>query len=111
MIEPQGFGSRSHALLQIGRQLGVRRTFYVSSGCSLLKIVKLVLQGVPFRDAYKQIGQDIEQGRFIYTPSPVHTHEGSIGNLQTAEINGMMGAVFSDFNFDRVNSALERLLQ
>ncbi|MES2892179.1 MAG: argininosuccinate lyase [Bacteroidota bacterium] len=78
---------------------------------SVDEVNKLVLQGTPFRDAYKQIGQDIEQGKFTYTPSPVHTHEGSIGNLQTAEINRMMLAVINDFNFERVNSALEQLLQ
>lgn len=78
---------------------------------SVDEVNKLVLQGVPFRDAYKQIGNDIENDQFTYSPSPTHTHEGSIGNLQTASINRMMTSVISRFNFERVNSALEQLLR
>src|SRR6187402_762775 len=60
---------------------------------SVDEVNKLVLQGVPFRDAYKQIGQNIEEGSFTYSPSPAHTHEGSIGNLQLEEVKGMMDEV------------------
>ncbi|MEO6721277.1 MAG: argininosuccinate lyase, partial [Ferruginibacter sp.] len=78
---------------------------------SVDEVNKLVLQGVPFRDAYKQIGQDIEQGNFNYTPSPEHTHEGSIGNLQSKQIFRMMNDVLQRFNFSRVNNAIEQLLR
>ena len=78
---------------------------------SVDEVNKLVLQGVPFRDAYKQIGHDIELGNFTYTPSPEHTHEGSIGNLQLKQVHRMMNDVLQRFNFGRVNNALEQLLR
>ena len=78
---------------------------------SVDEVNKLVLQGVPFRDAYKQIGQDIENHDFKYTASPQHTHQGSIGNLQLNQVNRMMENVLQRFNFARVHSALEQLLQ
>ncbi len=77
---------------------------------SVEEVNKLVLQGVPFRDAYKQIGNDIDKGNFSYTPSPSHTHEGSIGNLQHQQIILMMDKVLSRFNFGKVESALKQLL-
>ncbi len=77
---------------------------------SVDEVNKLVLQGVPFRDAYKQIGQDIDKGNFKYSPSPSHTHEGSIGNLQLAQINILMEKVLMRFNFSKVKNALEQLL-
>jgi len=77
---------------------------------SVEEVNKLVLQGVPFRDAYKQIGNDIDKGNFSYTPSPSHTHEGSIGNLQHQQVILMMDKVLSRFNFGKVESALKQLL-
>jgi argininosuccinate lyase len=77
---------------------------------SVEEVNKLVLQGVPFRDAYKQIGNDIDKGNFSYTPSPSHTHEGSIGNLQHHQVILMMDKVLSRFNFGKVESALKQLL-
>lgn len=78
---------------------------------SVEEVNKLVLQGVPFRDAYKKIGQDIEQGNFTYSVQIHHTHEGSIGNLQNEQIVRNMKAVVERFNFSKVHSALEQLLQ
>lgn len=77
---------------------------------SVEEVNKLVLQGVPFRDAYKKIGHDIEAGNFTYTPATAHTHEGSIGNLQLDQINKMMDNVLMRFNFSKVKNALRRLL-
>jgi argininosuccinate lyase len=77
---------------------------------SVEAVNKLVLQGVPFRDAYKKVGLDIEQGNFNYTPTVNHTHEGSIGNLCNAEISRMMQNVLTGFNFGKANGALEQLL-
>ena len=48
---------------------------------SVEEVNKLVLQGMPFRDAYKKVGMDIEAGKFSYTTNLKHTHEGSIGYL------------------------------
>jgi argininosuccinate lyase len=59
----------------------------------------LVNKGVPFREAYKQVGNDIEAGNFAFDFSKGlhHTHEGSIGNLCTAEIKGLMEGVLQKF--------------
>ena len=72
---------------------------------------KLVLQGMPLRDAYKKIGADVENKTFETNKTVQHTHEGSIGNLQNEEIKKMMQNVINRFNFKEVNDALQRLLQ
>ena len=77
---------------------------------SVEEVNKLVLQGVSFRDAYKQIGADIESGNFKYNTNVAHTHEGSIGNLQNGEVIKMMNSVVQQFNFEKVNNALTQLI-
>jgi argininosuccinate lyase len=77
---------------------------------SVEEVNKLVLQGMPFRDAYKQTGMAIEQGTFKYSTDIHHTHEGSIGNLCHPQIRGMMQNTVQSFNFSEVNRALEQLL-
>ncbi|MBS1511262.1 MAG: argininosuccinate lyase [Bacteroidetes bacterium] len=77
---------------------------------SVEEVNKLVLQGIPFRDAYKKVGMDIEKGEFTYSTSVQHTHEGSIGKLCTAEINAAMQNIIQKFNFDKVKIALQQLL-
>jgi argininosuccinate lyase len=72
---------------------------------------KLVLQGMPLRDAYKKIGGDVENKTFETDKKLNHSHEGSIGNLQNKEIKIMMDNVISGFNFKEVNDALQKLLQ
>jgi argininosuccinate lyase len=78
---------------------------------SVEEVNKLVLQGTPFRDAYKKVGLDIEAGSFTYNISLSHTHEGSVGNLCNTEIASMMDAILKRFNFDKVKNALEQLLR
>lgn len=77
---------------------------------SVEEVNKLVLGGMPFRDAYKKVGMDIEKGHFTYDVSLHHTHEGSIGNLCNDEIRKMMDAAIRDFPFDKVETALQQLL-
>lgn len=72
---------------------------------------KLVLQGMPLRDAYKKIGGDVENKSFKTDMKVKHTHEGSIGNLQNDAIKKMMENVINRFNFTKVNDALQQLLQ
>ncbi|MEO6905385.1 MAG: argininosuccinate lyase [Ginsengibacter sp.] len=72
---------------------------------------KLVLEGIPLRDAYKKIGAEVENKTFETDKNLKHTHEGSIGNLQNKEIKIMMDNVISRFNFKVVNDALQKLLQ
>ena len=77
---------------------------------SVEEVNKLVLQGLPFRDAYRQTGQAIEENNFTYSTSLHHTHEGSIGNLCNAEIRVMMQNAVEGFNFSKTGRALEQLL-
>lgn len=72
---------------------------------------KLVLQGMPLRDAYKKIGADVENNSFKTNMEMKHTHEGSIGNLQNDAIKKMMENIINRFNFAKVNDALQQLLQ
>jgi argininosuccinate lyase len=78
---------------------------------SVEEVNKLVLEGMPFRDAYKKVGMDIEQGNFTYNTNVNHTHEGSIGNLQNDMIKSMMDKIIAGFDFRKVHEALEKLLQ
>lgn len=78
---------------------------------SVEEVNKLVLQGVPFRDAYKQVGLNIEAGKFTYDTNIYHTHEGSIGNLGTENVKQQMNAVISSFEFEKVHTAIEALLK
>jgi argininosuccinate lyase len=71
---------------------------------------KLVLSGVPFRDAYKQVGLDIEQGNYNPERSVKHTHEGSIGNPGNDQIVRMMNETLSGFGFEKVEKAVKELL-
>ena len=72
---------------------------------------KLVLQGLPFREAYKKIGADIAAGNFEYSLTLAHTHEGSMGNLQNAAIASLMKETITQFNFGKVNAAINDLLR
>ena len=70
-----------------------------------------VLRGVPFREAYKNIGQAIEAGTFQPSRRVEHTHEGSIGNLCNEEIRINFNQVYKSFNFDKVRNAIEALIE
>ncbi|MEY4660459.1 MAG: argininosuccinate lyase [Bacteroidota bacterium] len=67
---------------------------------SVEKVNELVNQGIPFRDAYAQVGNLIDQGKFEFDTSKAlhHTHEGSIGNLCNDEISQSMHQVVSRFS-------------
>jgi argininosuccinate lyase len=78
---------------------------------SVEEVNKLVLAGMPFRDAYKKVGQDIEQGKFTHNTAIHHTHEGSTGNLKNDEIQRMFAEVVSQFNFGKVEEAMEKLVK
>lgn len=69
-----------------------------------------VLKGVPFREAYRNIGLAIEEGSFSPQKAVNHTHEGSIGNLCTAEIQKSFDGMVERFGFSRVHGALNALL-
>ncbi|QRR02504.1 argininosuccinate lyase [Dyadobacter sandarakinus] len=77
---------------------------------SVERVNELVIQGVPFRDAYKQVGAEIGDGSYSPSRDLHHTHEGSIGNLQTAEITTRMEQEVAAFGYGKVEVALEKLL-
>jgi argininosuccinate lyase len=77
---------------------------------SVEEVNKLVLQGVPFRDAYKKVGVEIEEGKFQYSSSVNHTHEGSIGNLGTKQIAEAMQKAIEGFGFENYHAAIAKLL-
>ena len=72
---------------------------------------ELTLGGTPFRDAYKEIGITINEGRFNPAKKAEHTHEGSIGNLCNDKIQAKMEAIFKGFTFDKVNKALNEIVR
>jgi argininosuccinate lyase len=77
---------------------------------SVEEVNRLATQGMPFRDAYKKVGLDIEAGRFTTDKQVHHTHEGSIGNLCNDRIEQLMQQVVSGFNFDTMEAAEKTLL-
>ena len=72
---------------------------------------RLAAEGLPFRDAYKQVGLEIEAGTFRPNKDIHHTHEGSIGNLCNDRIAALMDSVLEGFAFEKVLNAEKRLLQ
>ena len=78
---------------------------------SVEEVNRRVLAGVPFRDAYKQVGLEIEAGQFVPNKEVHHTHEGSIGNLCNEQITQLMESVLQGFSFDRVNQAEQSLIK
>lgn len=77
---------------------------------SVEEVNRLATNGMPFRDAYKKVGLDIEAGRFTPDKHIAHTHEGSIGNLCTAQIAALMEGICQRFGFERVETAERELL-
>jgi argininosuccinate lyase len=78
---------------------------------SVEEVNRLATEGMPFRDAYRKVGLDIEAGRFTPVKEVHHTHEGSIGNLCTAEIHALMDQVLEGFNFKKAHEAIEALVK
>jgi len=77
---------------------------------SVEEVNRLVLSGIPFRDAYREVGSLIERDQFNPDKEIHHTHEGSIGNLCLNKIETKMKLVVSDFNFGKATTAIETLL-
>jgi len=77
---------------------------------SVEEVNKLVLEGTPFRDAYKKVGLDIEANQFQYSTHIQHTHEGSIGNLCNDKIEASMQKLTRSFGFETYHQAIDKLL-
>ena len=77
---------------------------------SVEEVNRLAANGMPFRDAYKKVGLDIEAGNFVPDKNIHHTHEGSIGNLMNDKIQQLFNSILSDFHFERMEEAEKALL-
>ena len=77
---------------------------------SVEEVNRLTREGMPFRDAYKKVGLDIEAGRFEPVKEVHHTHAGSIGNLCNDRITNLFNATVDEFGFERYHSAIDNLL-
>lgn len=77
---------------------------------SVEEVNRLAAEGMPFRDAYKKVGLDIEAGKFKHDKQVHHTHEGSIGNLCNDRIRKRMDETFISFDFEKVERAERTLL-
>ena len=78
---------------------------------SVEEVNRLATEGMPFRDAYKKVGLDIEAGTFVPDKDVHHTHEGSIGNLCNEQIRKMMYDIYDSMDFQKARDAEEALLQ
>lgn len=77
---------------------------------SVEEVNRLATEGMPFRDAYKKVGLDIEAGSFTPCKEIRHTHEGSIGNLCNREICALMESICSGMDFGKANRAEKALI-
>lgn len=77
---------------------------------SVEEVNRLAAAGIPFRDAYKKVGLDIEAGKFSPDKNIKHTHAGSIGRLCTEEVAEMMQQAYGAFGFEAVETAERKLL-
>ena len=77
---------------------------------SVEEVNRLATEGMPFRDAYKKVGLDIEAGTFTPNKEVRHTHEGSIGNLCNEEIKKLMYGIYDAMDFQKVRDAEKALL-
>jgi len=78
---------------------------------SVEEVNRLVLEGIPFRDAYKIVGKSIKDGTFSHSTEIQHSHEGSIGNLCNAEIQQKMLNALKQFQYEHVENAYRSLLK
>ena len=77
---------------------------------SVEEVNRLAAAGMPFRDAYKKVGLEIEAGEFVANKDIHHTHEGSIGNLCNDKIQRLMEQMLKEFSFEKVRDAEKKLL-
>ncbi len=77
---------------------------------SVEEVNRLAAEGMPFRDAYKKVGLDIEAGTFTPNKKINHTHEGSIGNLCNEQITALMENIYGSMNFEKAREAEKALL-
>lgn len=77
---------------------------------SVEEVNRRVLEGVPFREAYRQVGMEIEEETFTVPENISHTHAGSIGNLCNQNIKQKMETIINQFSFEKMNNAIQKLI-
>lgn len=77
---------------------------------SVEEVNRLVVAGMPFRDAYKKVGLDIENGDFTARKAVDHIHEGSIGNLCNDALRALFDKTVDSFDFTTYHAAVDSLL-
>lgn len=77
---------------------------------SVEEVRRLVDEGMPFRDAYKKVGLEVNAGTFHPVKQIHHTHEGSISNLCSSQVRQLMSSVYASFPFQQVEEAERQLL-
>jgi argininosuccinate lyase len=75
------------------------------------KVNSLVMQGMPFREAYQRVGTEVESGTFVADKTLMHSHQGSLGNLCNHEIKQKFEDTFNLFDKAKVNTAKQELLR
>lgn len=78
---------------------------------SVEEVNRLAAAGMPFRDAYRKVGMEIEEGTYKADHNIHHTHEGSMGNLCNDRIAEFMKGVYDGFGFSRAEEAEKELLK
>ena len=78
---------------------------------SVEEVTRLAAAGMPFRDAYRKVGMEIENGTYRADRNICHTHEGSMGNLCNDRIAELMKSVYDGFGFSRAEEAEKELLK
>ena len=108
LIEILGMTARMLSEVEVNRNiLEDSRYDYMFS---VEEVNRLAREGMPFRDAYKKVGLDIEAGDFVPNKNIRHTHEGSIGNLCNDRIRELFYNTLNSFNFERYHNAFNKLL-
>jgi argininosuccinate lyase len=78
---------------------------------SVEEVNRLVMEGIPFRQAYKDVAAKIADGSYTSANGVNHTHEGSIGNLCNDRIAAKIDKVVAQFQFERKDNAIEKLIR
>ncbi len=77
---------------------------------SVEDVNRLVREGVPFREAYRRVGLEIQSGNYQPQRKIAHTHEGSIGHLCLPQLVEKMEVTIRQFNFEKIDQAIRKLL-